>query len=46
MYYVKKVLVLKCLELKQEIYERAQNSKNVTAEFTKRGKISNLSDLV
>ena len=33
-------------ELKQEIYERAQNSEDVTAEFTKLGKISNLSDLV
>ena len=33
-------------ELKQEIYERAQSSKDVKAEFTKRGKISNLSDLV
>ena len=33
-------------ELKQEIYERAQSSKYGKAEFTKRGKISNLSDLV
>ena len=33
-------------ELKQEIYERAQSSKDVEAEFTKQGKISKLSDLV
>ena len=33
-------------ELKQEIYERARSSKDVKAEFTKRGKISNLSNLV
>ena len=33
-------------ELKHEIYERAQSSKDVKAEFTKRGKISNLSDFL
>ena len=33
-------------ELKQEIYQRAQASKNVKAEFKQRGKILDLSHLV